>query len=163
MTTSSACRGRAVIRRAVLLAVAATALSGAPARAAGCGGTATPARVGRPVPWRAWRAELNAPAPVYGTPGARRTGSVSPEDWAALLVLGAHERRGRCWVRVRLPARPNSAAGWLDANRVQLTGTTWRLAVHTRSRRLDGKLGGLGRWRVAPEVRILRVEGVAED
>jgi len=54
-----------------------------------------------------------------------------------LLVLGARERRGRCLVRVRVPTRPNTATAWLDGERVVLTSTRWRIAVHTASRRLD--------------------------
>src|SRR4051794_28785945 len=129
-------RGKWVIGRAVLLAVTASALTSAPARALDCGGTAGPARVGRPAPWRAWQAQLDAPSPVYARPGAKQTGRVGPAAADALLVLAARERGGRCWVRVRLPSRPNTAEGWVNAERVQLASTIWRIVVHTRSRQL---------------------------
>lgn len=130
-------RGKWVTGRAVLLAVTAGALTSAPAHALGCEGTAGPARVGRPAPWRAWRARLEAPSPVYARPGARQTGRVGPAAADALLVLDAREQGGRCWVRVRLPSRPDTAAGWVNAERVQLASTPWRIAVHTGSRRLE--------------------------
>jgi lipoprotein-anchoring transpeptidase ErfK/SrfK len=54
-----------------------------------------------------------------------------------LLVLGAigddHER---CWLKVRIPARPNDAAAWVPANRVQLLPTAWRIVVSRSARRL---------------------------
>jgi len=40
-------------------------------------------------------------------------------------------------VRVRLPSRPNTASGWVNAERLELNSTTWRLVVHVGLRRLD--------------------------
>jgi hypothetical protein len=74
---------------------------------------------------------------VYARPGGPPTASVTPAQASALLVLAARERAGRCWVRVRLPSRPNTASGWVNAQRLQLSSTTWRLVVHVASRRLD--------------------------
>jgi lipoprotein-anchoring transpeptidase ErfK/SrfK len=131
-------RGLRLIGRAALFAVIAAALASAPAAAAmTCGGTATAAGVGRPEPWLAWRGQLSATAPVYARPGGPRTASVTPADASALLVLAARERAGRCWVRVRLPSRPNTASGWVNAERLELSSTNWRLVVHRGSRRLD--------------------------
>jgi len=62
---------------------------------------------------------------------------VTPADASAVLVLAARERTGRCWVRVRLPSRPNSESGWVNGERLELSSTTWRLVVHVGSRRLD--------------------------
>ena len=62
---------------------------------------------------------------------------MSPADAAALLVLAARELGGPCWVRVRLPSRPNTAAGWVNAERVRLVSSPWRISVSTRWRRLD--------------------------
>ena len=127
--------------QAWLIAVAAVVVAApasAPAVAATtCGGAATAARVGRPEPWRAWRGQLFAAAPVYARPGGPPTAGVTPADASALLVLAARERAGRCWVRVRLPSRPNRASGWVNAQRLRLSSTTWRLVVHVASRRLD--------------------------
>jgi len=126
----------------VLLAVAATALASAPAHAFECGGTAGPARVGQPTPSRAWQAQLTGSVPAYARPGGPWVGRVRPEDTTALLVLGALEQGGRCWVRVRVPSRPNTAAAWVDGGRMLLASTRWRITVHSRSRRLDVRRSG---------------------
>ncbi len=39
-------------------------------------------------------------------------------------------------MRVRLPSRPNDAAGWINANLVVVEKTTWRIEVSTASRTL---------------------------
>jgi hypothetical protein len=75
--------------------------------------------------------------PVHARPGGPSISSVTPASASALLVLSARERAGRCWVRVRLPSRPNTASGWVNAQRLHLTSTTWRLVVHLGARRLD--------------------------
>ena len=130
--------GLRVVSRTCLFAVIVAAISSAPAAAATtCGGAATAAGVGRPEPWRAWRARLSTTAPVYPRLGGPPTASVTPADASALLVLAARERAGRCWVRVRLPSRPNRASGWVNAQRLELSSTTWRLVVHVGPRRLD--------------------------
>ena len=130
--------GLRVVGRASLIAAAGAALASAPATATTtCGGRASAARVGRPEPWRAWRGELSASTPVYARLGGSPTGSVTPADASAVLVLAARERTGRCWVRVRLPSRPNSESGWVNGERLELSSTTWRLVVHVGSRRLD--------------------------
>jgi lipoprotein-anchoring transpeptidase ErfK/SrfK len=52
-----------------------------------------------------------------------------------LLVLRTRrDRAGRRWLRVRLPRRPNRAAGWIAANRVALRRTTWRLEIRLSAR-----------------------------
>lgn len=62
-----------------------------------------------------------------------------------LLVLGsAHDSRGRLWLRVRLPIRPNTAKGWVNADHVRTTTTLWRVVIHTARRTVsvyrDGRL-----------------------
>ena len=60
-----------------------------------------------------------------------------------MLVLGATRAPdGRCWVRVRLPVRPNTASGWLQAERVRLRPTAWSIAVSRAKRRLTVLRGG---------------------
>jgi len=52
-------------------------------------------------------------------------------------VLGAiRAPDGRCWVRVRLPTRPNNATGWLHAEHVLLRPTAWRITVSLAARTL---------------------------
>jgi hypothetical protein len=89
----------------------------------------------------AWRAELLEPTRVYrGLPraGTRTRISVGPEQASWLLVLdAAHTHSGRCWVRVRLPWRPNDATGWVDASRLILRATAWRIVVSVAQRSLS--------------------------
>ena len=48
----------------------------------------------------------------------------------------------RSWVRVRLPGRPNSHAGWIRAAHTRLTSTPWRLALDLSARRVTVYYGG---------------------
>jgi lipoprotein-anchoring transpeptidase ErfK/SrfK len=69
--------------------------------------------------------------------------SVAPADAPWLLVLGRpRDSEDRCWVRVRLPWRPNSAAGWINANLVVVAKTRWRIEVSRASRTLTLFRGG---------------------
>jgi L,D-transpeptidase-like protein len=71
-------------------------------------------------------------------------------DAGALLVLAAaRDRTGRCWVRVRLPSRPNHAKGWLLARRVELNPTPWRIEVRRSTRTVMLLRAGnqVRRWR----------------
>jgi lipoprotein-anchoring transpeptidase ErfK/SrfK len=45
-------------------------------------------------------------------------------------------------LKVRLPSRPNAASGWLNANRVVLRRTAWRIAISRAVRRLTVFRGG---------------------
>ncbi len=69
---------------------------------------------------------------------AKRGTAVEPGDAPALLVLDRPRvAEGRCWVKVRLPSRPNDATGWLDTDKIQLRPTTWRIVVRRSARRVD--------------------------
>ena len=135
---------RVARRLAVLGAfVAAFSLAAPPALAAPKCGTewASAAGVGRPSARLAWRAELLARTPLWSSgPGRHRKsrGSIVPRDAPWLLVLrAAPDRMGRCWLRVRLPSRPNDAAAWLNADRVLLRSTPWRIVVSRRARSIS--------------------------
>jgi hypothetical protein len=134
--------GAAVVRLAALLGWAAAGLvCAAPAGAASCqpGGAATASLVGAPAARVSWRAELLDQTGVYPAPraGTSARGSVSPRQASWLLVLGAAGTSdGRCWVRVRLPTRPNAASGWLRAEQVRLSPTVWRISVSRAARTL---------------------------
>ncbi len=54
-----------------------------------------------------------------------------------LLVLGQRDVNGTTWLQVRLPDRPNTAVGWIDANVAQLSTTPWRIVVSTERRVVD--------------------------
>jgi hypothetical protein len=101
--------------------------------------------VGKPGPAVAWRAALFSRVPVHarvpGRKNARRERTartaVGPVDAPWLLVLRAkNDRKGRCWVRVRLPWRPNDAGAWVQARRVHLRPTRWRIRINLAERKL---------------------------
>ena len=100
--------------------------------------------VGKPGPVVAWRAALFSRVPVHSRIPVRKKSrvrtarsAVGPGDAPWLLVLRAkNDRKGRCWVRVRLPWRPNSAGAWLRAQHVNLRPTSWRIRVNLAERKL---------------------------
>ena len=98
------------------------------------------ATVGAPTNAVAWRAGIEARTAVfYHLPGKHLRPSrwTAPADGPWLLVVArARVADDRCWVRVRLPWRPNGAAGWINANNVLLQQTRWRIAVSTAHRTL---------------------------
>jgi lipoprotein-anchoring transpeptidase ErfK/SrfK len=110
-----------------------------PAHAAGIGcseGVATTSAVGEPTDALAWRAGLEGRTAVYDRPGSPRPGAwvdFSQSPWVLILAadLGPN---GECMLEVRLPWRPNGAAGWIDGQDVLLARTPWRIAV-SRSER----------------------------
>lgn len=131
---------------------------------AGCrSGSLLPARVAGPAARVAWTARLlgrtavsrrppaarrrastarrRAPAKRRRAPAKRRRApakpTVGPSDAVRLLVLGTRtDRAGRCWLRVRLPTRPNDADGWIPAARVEVRSTPWRIVVSRGARTL---------------------------
>jgi hypothetical protein len=106
-------------------------------------GRATATGVGKPAARVAWRAEIVASTPLWRSVPRRRLkgigrGSIAPKDASWLLVLrAARDRKGRCWLLVRLPSRPNNARAWLNAGRVELRPTRWRLVVSRRARTIS--------------------------
>jgi lipoprotein-anchoring transpeptidase ErfK/SrfK len=109
------------------------------AAAAGCSrGAATPSVVGDPTDALTWRAGLEGRTAVYAQPASLRPRAwvdFSQAPW--LLILGAAPLPdGRCMLQVRLPWRPNNAAGWIDGHDVLLASTPWRIAVSRSERTL---------------------------
>jgi hypothetical protein len=131
-----------VSSRSAALGVCCVALlvGAAPARAAPkCGTTwASVAAVGRPAAHVAWRAQLLGRTPLWSGPARRRSrGAVTPGEAPWLLILRAKpDRLGRCWLQVRLPTRPNTAAAWINAGHTRLRSTPWRIAITRRARTL---------------------------
>lgn len=109
----------------MLATLVAWGLAVAPAHACGAG---------RPSDEQAWRGQLLGRTPVSSRPGGVARHWVTPVQAGALLVLATRARDGRCWLQVRLPSRPNVAKGWVDAERLELTATPWRIEVGLRSR-----------------------------
>ena len=120
------CGDDACVGRLVLVLVACFVVTAPPADAA-CG-------VARPSATRTWRGELLGRTAVSARPGGAARHWVTPSQAGALLVLAAQSRSGRCWLQVRLPSRPNVAKGWVDAERVQVAATPWRIEIRLRSR-----------------------------
>lgn len=137
-------RDRIALRLAAIGACAAgLALAAPPASAApDClSGRAGADALSKPTAVTSWRAGL-----VGGTRLWRRVpdrgdesiGLIAPRQVSWLLVLrAARDSRGRCWLRVRLPTRPNNAAAWVRFSRVAVRPTAWRLVVSRRARTLS--------------------------
>lgn len=91
--------------------------------------------VGGPTNSSAWKVGLDVPVKVYDRlPGEHphSTTWVGPQSAPWLLVLdNARASDGECWLRVRLPWRPNDAAGWINASLVTVRQTKWRIEVST--------------------------------
>jgi hypothetical protein len=125
---------------AVFLGAVLSAASADASHAPSCAVRSPVRSVGAPDARLAWRAVPVRTASIYrGIPGAggRRVGAISASRVEWLLVLAtARDRRGRCWVKLRLPDRPNRAAGWVAAGRLLVRPTPWRLAVSLRARML---------------------------
>jgi lipoprotein-anchoring transpeptidase ErfK/SrfK len=67
----------------------------------------------------------------------QRSRWLAPTDAPWVLVIARpHPANGRCWLRVRLPWRPNGAAGWVNAGKIVLEKTRWRIVVSTAQRTL---------------------------
>jgi lipoprotein-anchoring transpeptidase ErfK/SrfK len=82
------------------------------------------AHVARAAP----NAEAHAIEAVSGRRPLTRVRTILP-------VLG-RGGRGDSWLRVRLPGRPNSHAGWISAEGTRATETEWRILVSLSARRL---------------------------
>lgn len=142
--------------RFIALAVCGVAIlaGAAPACAAPTCGTrsASATAFGRPTAHLAWRAEQLDRTPLWSGPTRHRyVGAVTPAEAPWLLVLrAAPDAAGRCWLQVRLPTRPNTAAAWINASRTRMRPTPWRIVIARRARTLDVYRAGhrLRRFRV---------------
>jgi lipoprotein-anchoring transpeptidase ErfK/SrfK len=99
------------VRRISLLAAAAILMAAAaPASAA-------------PSPSR-W-AHPKSAAPIYKSPGGARTGKLhlrTEDDFREVYLVTA--TKGRNWVRVRVPQRPNGSTGWVKRSALGSIKTT---------------------------------------
>lgn len=142
-------------------AAPAAAVPAAPAPAPAPAPAARPAAsaaVAAPTARLAWTARIVAATAVRSRPdaSARPSGRLEPvAPWnggeVRLLVLDVRDGDGgRRWLRVRLPSRPNAAAGWIDADAAQLRSTPWRIEVDLRARRAAALRDGrrVRSWRV---------------
>jgi len=105
-----------------------------------CAAALSGAAVAGPTDTFAWKVGLEARTAVFDhLPGK----SLHPSSWVGpdnapwLMVLGRPRAdQARCWVRVRLPWRPNDAAGWINAGLVVVKQTQWRIDVSTEQHTL---------------------------
>ncbi|HKZ13091.1 MAG TPA: L,D-transpeptidase [Solirubrobacterales bacterium] len=106
-----------------------------PAGAAGA--ATTPVDPYRLTPELAHLARLVAPTRALSGPGEGRvvTKLAPLAEWGGgevqLLVLRSAVRDGRRWLQVRLPERPNSAAGWIREDLTRVSSTPWRIELST--------------------------------
>jgi lipoprotein-anchoring transpeptidase ErfK/SrfK len=94
-------------------------------------------------------AQVVLPTAIRARPGrgARRGRLATEARWGGgpvrLLVLrSALDRRGRRWLRVRLPERPNDRAGWIRADHARVRRTRWRVVVSTGARAAEVRFAG---------------------
>jgi lipoprotein-anchoring transpeptidase ErfK/SrfK len=126
---------------ATVLAVAASsATAKATAKSTPCARVLGGAPVSGPTNTVAWKVSLESRIGVFDdVPGKtlRPSTWVAPKNAPWLLVLARPRAQDdRCWLQVRLPWRPNTAAGWVNANLVVVEKTKWRIDVSTSRRTL---------------------------
>ena len=130
----------------VFASAAALPVGNAEATEFGCTNVLGRASVAGPTRTVAWRAGIEARTAVfYRLPGK----SIRPARWLAptdapwlLVVARPRVADDRCWLRLRLPWRPNGAAGWVNANNVVVEKTPWRVQVSRGRRTLTLLRGG---------------------
>jgi lipoprotein-anchoring transpeptidase ErfK/SrfK len=114
---------------------------------------ATETTIGRPTNKVAWRTKLFTPVEAYSKlslTGAPRHGFPTQPSPSWLLVLAtARDHKGRCWIRVRLPERPNDAAAWIDSEPLLLRPTSWRIDVSLTTRTLTLDHAGVTTRRIS--------------
>jgi hypothetical protein len=105
-----------------------------------------------PTQRRSYAAHVVVAANAYKAPdtaSAVRLRLKTETRWSrgpmSLLVLDdRRDDAGRHWLRVRLPVRPNNAAGWIRADVARLSRNPWRLRISTSRRTVkvyrDGRL-----------------------
>ena len=108
--------------------------------ASACASVLGRADVSAPTNTVAWRAGIEARTAVLDRlPGKHWQVSswMSPTDAPWVMVMARPRVADRrCWLQVRLPWRPNTAAGWVNAKNVVLASTRWRIQVSTAQRTL---------------------------
>jgi lipoprotein-anchoring transpeptidase ErfK/SrfK len=122
------------------LLVGSAAAQSATAKSPACARVLGGASVSGPTNAAAWKAGIGSRIGVFDhVPGKRLrpTTWVAPKDAPWLLVLARPRAAdNRCWLQVRLPWRPNTAAGWINAKLVVVERTKWRIEVSTSRRTL---------------------------
>jgi lipoprotein-anchoring transpeptidase ErfK/SrfK len=127
------------VKIAPLLAVSA-ALALAPPAALAADPNATDLPPG-PTATTTWVAKVVFPTVARSRPGGGRivTRLATTARWNhgpnQLKVIGsARDKRGRAWLHVLLPIRPNGAKGWMLRDYALLSTTPWRIDITLRRR-----------------------------
>jgi hypothetical protein len=137
-------------RRAITIVAITTCIAlSAGAQATRAATPCSPAKT--PSPSIAWRAYVPPSTPIRARPS-------SPASHARLTLLAAWRlvlasargRNGTCLIEVRLDQRPNTAHGWVDASRLRLLPTRWRINISRATRQATLRHAGrtVARWPV---------------
>jgi hypothetical protein len=119
----------ASVKGAIAAAIVAAAATSTPSLAAV--GKAPPTIAAPSIAHGAMIASIAVPIEARSRPGSGRNvwrvGTVT--SWSgepqSLLVLGSAAHRGKEWLRVLLPIRPNGATGWIPRDYAQLSSTRY--------------------------------------
>jgi lipoprotein-anchoring transpeptidase ErfK/SrfK len=108
------------------------ALAAAPALAADPAKTELPAR---PSATLSTTAKIMIATNVFGQPGKHiKLRLPTHASWGGgphvLLVLDSRMYKGKAWLRVALPDRPNGSSGWIREDFVRLSTTRWRITIN---------------------------------
>ncbi len=129
-----------VIFSVVVASAVALPVANAEATAFACANVLGRASVAGPTRTVAWRAEIKTSTAIFDhLPGnnLRPSRWLSPTNALWLLVVARPRvADNRCWLRLRLPWRPNDAAGWVNPKNVVLEKTPWRIEISTEQRTL---------------------------
>jgi hypothetical protein len=117
------------LRRALSAGAMLLALSALPAYAA------SPAA---PTPELAYTAKIMIATNVFKLPGKGiKTRLPTHAQWGGgpnvLLVLETRNYKGKTWLRVALPDRPNGSSGWIREDFVRLSTSSWRVTIDRAS------------------------------
>jgi lipoprotein-anchoring transpeptidase ErfK/SrfK len=130
---------------AVLASALLIALAAAPAGAADPSQAELP---GRPSATISTTAKILIETNVFVQPGKHiKLRLPTHASWGGgphvLLVLDSRMYKGKSWLRVALPNRPNGSSGWIREDFVRLSTTPWRItinrAAHTVTVYRDGR------------------------
>jgi len=101
---------------------------------------AVPANVPGPTSQLSYTATVLVPTQVYASPGSTRvvahlsTGAKIAGGSNTLLVLGSAQASGTEYLKLRLPQRPNTSAGWVNINDLFVQADHWRIVVSIGAR-----------------------------
>jgi lipoprotein-anchoring transpeptidase ErfK/SrfK len=129
-----------LVRPCVTAVLAVVWSSSASAQVPACPRALVSRSVQGPTNTLSWRAQLDGRTAVFDSLPERNphvSRWMTREDALSVLVLAAPRvSASGCWLRVRLPWRPNDAAGWVNSNAVQVQPTAWRVVVSRAHRTL---------------------------